>query len=123
MSRHLLGTPPRSLVRRVQNRLGLAAGALPPRCYLRSLRQTLLAARLDAVLCHYGWNAMMVQAALDGALPVIHHAHGRDVTSHLRNLPYRKSLARMASRFAHRVVVGSYQAKICPISRRVRHAA
>ena len=110
---HLLRTGQGGLgrtFRRVQRKLGLAGGALTPPAGLAQMRETLLSAKLDAVLCHFAWNAVSVEAAVGDALPIVCHVHGRDVSANLRWKTNRRALERALPRFAGIVAVGHHQA-------------
>lgn len=106
---HLFGAVAPGFGQRVQRKLGLAGGGIPAPAVLASMRKHLLAADLDAVLCHFVWNAVAVQHAIGDALPIICHAHGRDVTTNLQWASNRRALARSAPHFAEIVTVGSHQ--------------
>lgn len=110
---HLFGADgPVSTWRRLQRKLGLWQGALPSLSTMERLRGVLDGAHLDAVLCHFAWNAIAVQEAAGDHVPVICHVHGRDVSANLRWPHYRNALAHSLPRFAHVVAVGSHQIEV-----------
>jgi glycosyltransferase involved in cell wall biosynthesis len=109
---HLFGTAAPGIRRRIARKLGHRSGALPPDTLLNKIRTTLLEANLDAVLCHFAWNGISVLQAVESALPVICHVHGRDVTAYLHWPSNKKALAQALPGFAHIVAVGSHQVEI-----------
>lgn len=96
-------------LQRLCRRLGLAAGYLPDAATRRAIPGELAEARIDAVLCHFAWNAIPVAGALDGALPIVAQVHGRDVSALLEQPAYRAALRRTLPRIDHLVAVGSFQ--------------
>ncbi|MBM9593843.1 glycosyltransferase [Roseitranquillus sediminis] len=106
---HLFGAGGGGPLRRMQRKLGLAAGALPAPAALGRMDEMLAEARIDMVLAHFAWNAIPLVEAVRGRIPVVAHVHGRDVTSLLRFRHYRRALARALPRFAHVIAVGRYQ--------------
>jgi glycosyltransferase involved in cell wall biosynthesis len=104
--------PERTLLRRVAGRLGRAEAVLPDAKARAAIRKTILDADLDAVLCHFAWNAIPVIAALDGAPgapPVVVQVHGRDVSALTARADYRRALARTLPKLAGAVAVGQFQ--------------
>lgn len=98
--------------RRIQRKMGLWQGALPSPGTMERLRGVLDGAHLDAVLCHFAWNAIAVQEAAGDHVPVICHVHGRDVSANLRWPHYRQALAHSLPRFADVIAVGSHQIEV-----------
>jgi glycosyltransferase involved in cell wall biosynthesis len=94
---------------RIQRRLGLAGGYLPDAATRRHIRETLAAANVDAVLCHFAWNAIPIAAALEGKLPIIAQVHGRDVSTMLANPSYRRALATILPGLDYVAAVGRFQ--------------
>ena len=93
---HLFGADgPVSTWRRLQRKLGLWQGALPSLGTMERLRGVLDGAHLDAVLCHFAWNAIAVQEAAGDHVPVICHVHGRDVSANLR-WPFYSSVGKVS---------------------------
>lgn len=99
------------LMRRVQRKLGVTAGAFPVPKQLKAIRRTLQAARLDTVLCHFAWNGVAISAAATG-LPLICHVHGRDVTANLQWPSNRRALVDALPKFKHVITVGRFQTEI-----------
>lgn len=106
---HLFGDAPLGPGRKIARKAGLASGGLPAPQVLVSMKQSLLGANLDLVLCHFAWNGAAVVAAIGAALPVVCHVHGRDVTANLRWPANRRALARALPQFADIITVGSHQ--------------
>ena len=106
---HLFGPQPMGIGRRIRRKLGQASGGAPDRAYLRAMRASLLAADLDVILCHFAWNGVAVLKAVGSAVPVVCHAHGRDVTTNLQWAANRRALSRALPGFAAVVTVGSHQ--------------
>ncbi len=94
---------------RILRRLGLAGGYLPDAATRRHIRDALMAADVEAVLCHFAWNAIPVAAALEGRLPVIAQVHGRDVSTMLANPSYRRALAAILPGLDYVAAVGRFQ--------------
>lgn len=97
------------LAGRIGRRLGLARGYLPSAATRTHIRQSLQDAQVDAVLCHFAWNAIPITAALDGSLPVIAQVHGRDVSTLLATPSYRRALSRVLYRIDYLAAVGRFQ--------------
>jgi glycosyltransferase involved in cell wall biosynthesis len=112
-----------SALQKAARRLGLAAGYLPSAADSRHIRSTLTDARIDAVLCHFAWNAIPVVAALDGALPTVVQVHGRDVSTLLDQPGYARALAHILPRIDHVAAVGSFQLdRLKPLGLTPRHS-
>lgn len=96
-------------VARVARRLGLASGYLPDAATRADIRNRLEAARIDAVLCHFAWNAIPVASSVHGRFPVVAQVHGRDVSALLASPAYRRALARTLPKLDFVAAVGSFQ--------------
>jgi glycosyltransferase involved in cell wall biosynthesis len=94
---------------RLGRRLGLAAGYRPGTAAQHHIRAVIEAARPEAVLCHFGWNAIAIGNALPPGLPLVLHVHGRDVSLMLRQPGYVRALAALMPRVQHLVAVGQFQ--------------
>ncbi|WP_167766884.1 glycosyltransferase [Jannaschia formosa] len=99
--------PSGGLARRVAARAGLAWGRAPNRSEASAIRDALRGT--DAALCHFGWTAMAVAAAMPRSYPVIWHMHGRDASVSLRWPGYRAGLRRHLRHAALLVTVGAHQ--------------
>jgi glycosyltransferase involved in cell wall biosynthesis len=95
--------------RRIRRRLGLASGYLPDAATRIEVRNRIEQCRPDAVLCHFGWNGIVVGASLPPGIPLLVHVHGRDVSLMLRQPGYRAALAAIMPRVQHLVAVGQFQ--------------
>jgi len=107
--------------RRASRRLGWGGAAIAAeegRRILSILRDV----RPDAALCHFLWTGVRVVGALDlmaseygepwaEHLPIIWHAHGRDVSKSLTEVHFARSVTRALPRAAGVVAVGSHQLK------------
>lgn len=108
---HFFPRQPRGLRRlaaRAGKRIGMAPAFRPTAAERREIGATLRAARLDVILCHFGWNAAPILGSLDGEAdpPVVVHFHGSDIPATRRR---RADLRRLLPRAAGVVVVGKYQ--------------
>lgn len=101
--------PVSSPLRRAMHRLGMAAALNPTWRQRRATRKTLQEAQIDAVLCHFAWTAMNAGPALPDHMPMVLHAHGRDVTAKLSSPAYSRMLKRQLGRSAALVAVGQHQ--------------
>lgn len=106
---HLFGDAPLGLGRKIARKLGRASGGLPAPQVLAAMKKALTGANLDLILCHFAWNGAAVVAAIGDAVPVVCHAHGRDVTANLRWPANKQALARALPQFADVITVGSHQ--------------
>ena len=97
--------------RRIQRKLGLPSGALPPPAVLTRLRATIAEARVEAALVHFAWEAMAVRAACPD-LPIVAHVHGRDVSQLLEGPAYRRALVRALPTLQRVIAVGRHQARL-----------
>ena len=108
-SLHLFGSQSMGVGRRVRRKFGLASGGEPDMAYLRTMRNSLLAADLDVILCHFAWNGVAALKAVGSAVPIVCHMHGRDITTNLQWSANRRALQRALPDFAAVVTVGSHQ--------------
>ncbi|GMG84351.1 hypothetical protein LNKW23_35660 [Paralimibaculum aggregatum] len=109
---HLFGgdpRPPATTWRRALGRLGRPEALRPGSRARAALRETLLGAGLDGVLCHFAWNYIPLMEAVGDALPVVLHVHGRDASAYLAWPGNRGALRRHLNRAAHLVAVGRHQ--------------
>ena len=102
------GTP-RTLLRRLMGRLGLARSGTLPAAQRQALRAALDAADVEAVLCHFAWTGMVVAQSLPRDMPLILHVHGRDVSSLLAGSAYRAGMRRLLRRADALIAVGRHQ--------------
>lgn len=96
---------------RLSRRLGLAAAYRPGPGTRRQIAADLAAIAPDAILCHFGWNAIAIAPALPPGLPLLLHVHGRDVSFMLETPAYRAALMETLPRVGHLVAVGRFQLK------------
>lgn len=98
----------RRLVARAGKRIGRKPSFRPTAAERGEIRATLEAARLDAILCHFGWNAAPVLSSMDGAHSpsVVVHFHGSDIPSNQRR---RAELRRVLPGAAGVVTVARFQ--------------
>ena len=108
---HFTAGDPRAptAAQRIARRLGLASGHLPGPAVRQLLWQQLAAARVDAVLCHFAWNAIPIVASVAGRLPVFAQVHGRDVSQLMARASYCRALERTLPRLDLLAAVGRFQ--------------
>ncbi len=99
----------KSLIQRIERKLGLARAERPSAAQIRMTRAAIEAARVQAVLCHFAWTAMAVAPALPPGMPLILHVHGRDVSALMVSKAYRKALAQVLARSQALIAVGRHQ--------------
>lgn len=111
----------RSLIGRVRRRAGLPSAYLPDAAVRTHIRREVETIAPDAVLCHFGWNGLVVAPSLPPDLPLVLHVHGRDASLMLQEPGYRAALAAIMPRIQHLIAVGNFQLErlqqICPLPR------
>jgi len=109
----------RTLWYRVSRRLGWASASIAAE-ESRRIVSVLREVQPNAILCHFLWTGVRVTAAVtdmiaDGhepasnGVPMIWHAHGRDVSKSLMEPSFQSSVVRALPRVAGVVAVGTHQ--------------
>lgn len=100
---------PKSWPRRVLRRLGRAEALSMPAAQRKVIRDSIEAAGVQAVLCHFAWTGMNVSQALSSSLPLLVHVHGRDASVMLADRAYRAMLGRELRKASALIAVGRHQ--------------